>query len=191
MTASRLRLVRCLRLLTLLQSGVVAKAERLAQELGVSQRTIFRYVNLLEEAGFELWHDSAMEGYVLADGPDQHPCPWTEDELVALILAVRGCPLAGNRDLARTLRPALHKVIAQASESLRADLLRLEKSCGFVGSRQWCLAGKTAILSSRLPEGGVVLAGIDWYRPGQETANPRNSRGIRGFTVLYKCTSTP
>ena len=50
------RLYRVLRLVTILQGGTLMSAVELAKELGVSRRTLFRDLHLLEAAGVPYEH---------------------------------------------------------------------------------------------------------------------------------------
>ncbi len=79
------RLHRVLRLVQLLQSGRNHNANQLAEMCGVSRRTIFRYINTLQEGGIHIQYDEQQQGYSLPSNTYLPPTEFTLDEALALL----------------------------------------------------------------------------------------------------------
>lgn len=79
------RLLRLLRLLELLQSGPLYSAADLAEETGVTRRTIFRDLQLLKKAGLQLRYDEERQGYALPPRTFLPPADLTVDETLSLL----------------------------------------------------------------------------------------------------------
>jgi len=79
------RLHRVLRLVQLLQSGRNHNATQLAEMCGVSRRTIFRYINTLQEGGIHIQYDEQQQGYSLPSNTYLPPTEFTLDEALALL----------------------------------------------------------------------------------------------------------
>jgi predicted DNA-binding transcriptional regulator YafY len=60
---------RCLTILRMLEEEGVCTLDRLAFELGVSRRTVFRYLNRLGDAGYVLVYDPDLGGHRLLSNP--------------------------------------------------------------------------------------------------------------------------
>ncbi len=88
--------VRALHALAMLQSGQGVTADEVANRLGVSQRAVRRYIDILREAGIpiESWR-GRYGGYRLGRGARLAPIVFTEDEALGLVMAVlEGHPAA-------------------------------------------------------------------------------------------------
>jgi len=83
------RLYRLLQMITLLRSGRRYDADALAQELGVSRRTVFRDLNLLEAAGIPYYFDEEVRSYTINRSFFLPAINLTVDEALALLLATR------------------------------------------------------------------------------------------------------
>jgi predicted DNA-binding transcriptional regulator YafY len=66
------RLSRCLRIFTLLQSGERCNVDRLATELGVNRRTVFRDLAELRAAGIPICYDGQNRSYWMNSPTRQH-----------------------------------------------------------------------------------------------------------------------
>jgi predicted DNA-binding transcriptional regulator YafY len=86
-------------------------AARLAEELGVSLRTLYRDVATLTAGGAPI-EGAAGLGYVLKPGFLLPPLMFGEDEVDALILGLRLVARRGDPDLARGAEDALAKIEA-------------------------------------------------------------------------------
>ena len=85
---------RLITLIMLLQRRPNQKAADLGQELGVSVRTIQRYVGMLEEMGIPVYSERGpYGGFSLVRGYKMPPLVFTPDEAVAVYL---GCTLVGE-----------------------------------------------------------------------------------------------
>ncbi len=83
------RLYRLIELITLLRSGRRYDAQALADELGVSKRTIFRDLNILEAAGIPYYFDEETNSYTINRSFFLPAINLTIDEALALLLASR------------------------------------------------------------------------------------------------------
>ena len=112
---------RTLRLLSLLQARRYWPGPRLADELGVSARTLRRDVDRLRELGYPVdAHPGVDGGYALAAGASLPPLVVDDDEAMALAVAIQSHLATGDGGDA-ALR-ALTKVVQVMPRRLRARL---------------------------------------------------------------------
>ncbi len=113
---------RALLTLDLLQSSPGITADRLADELGVTERAARRYVEILREAGIPV--ESARGrygGYRLGRGVRLPPLTFTAEEALALVMAV----LDGHHDAKSSTAPvgnALAKIVRALPEPVAAQV---------------------------------------------------------------------
>ncbi len=104
-----------LKLLDLLKSDSTLTAAGLAAELGRSERTIYRY---LQELGTELnvpvYYE---EGYKMHGRPRLAPINFTEEEVLALRMALTAAPIRKTAPLNQHAGSALRKVQSAMSEA--------------------------------------------------------------------------
>lgn len=93
-------------------------AERLAGDLQVSTRTIYRDVQTLVELGAPIEGEAGM-GYVLRTGFFLPPLMFTEDELEALVLGARWVARQPDASLERAATTALAKIATASPKDLR------------------------------------------------------------------------
>jgi predicted DNA-binding transcriptional regulator YafY len=110
------------RLLALIQllrryRGPVAAA-RLADELGVSLRTIYRDIASLQAQGADIEGEAGL-GYVLRPGFTLPPLMFTEEEIEALVLGSRWVARQADEPLAAAARDALAKIADVLPDRLR------------------------------------------------------------------------
>lgn len=92
--------------------GAVVTAAALAEELEVSERTIYRDVSDLTASGVPITGEAGV-GYRLPRGAfDLPPLMFTEEEIEALVLGARVVESWGDRALARAAQDVLAKVEA-------------------------------------------------------------------------------
>jgi predicted DNA-binding transcriptional regulator YafY len=111
----------------LLRRGRVTTAARLAEELEVSERTIYRDVRDLIGSGVPIQGEAGV-GYALPRGFDLPPLMFTEEEIEALVLGARVVRSWADADLARAAGQVLAKVEAVLPERLKG---RVEQSALF------------------------------------------------------------
>ncbi len=116
---------RALRALELLQSRPVTTAGELAGKLGVTERAARRYVEILREAGIPVESTRGTHGgYRLGRGTRLPPVVFTQDEALALVMAVLdGHPAAAHSD--DIVGAGLGKVIRALPESVGAQAAAL------------------------------------------------------------------
>ncbi|MCZ6474078.1 MAG: YafY family protein [SAR324 cluster bacterium] len=96
----------------------VVTARHLADELEVSERTIYRDIRDLSLSGVPVRGEAGV-GYTLPSGFDLPPLMFTEEELEALVLGARLVKGSADPALVRAARAALAKVEGALPERLR------------------------------------------------------------------------
>jgi predicted DNA-binding transcriptional regulator YafY len=99
-------------------------AGRLAEELEVSLRTVYRDVAVLQATGVPI-SGAAGFGYVLEEGYDLPPLMLTEDEIEALLLGAKVVQSWADPELARAAADLLAKIGAVLPERLRPHIQSL------------------------------------------------------------------
>ncbi len=116
-----MRADRLLSLLMLLQARGKMTARKLAQELEVSERTIYRDIDALSVAGVPIYGESGPEGgYALVDSYHTNLTGLTEGEVRALFMLNIPAPLA-DLGVSQELRAALLKLAAALPDTRRRD----------------------------------------------------------------------
>lgn len=103
-TARLFQLMQCLRSAT-----PPVTAEMLAQELGVSARTVHRDIDSLRALGAVI-DGAAGFGFTLIEDATLPPLGFRDDELEALVLGLREVEQIGDPDLAKAAGAALRKL---------------------------------------------------------------------------------
>jgi predicted DNA-binding transcriptional regulator YafY len=103
------RLLRLLSVFRLLPQPVTAA--RLAEETGVSERTLYRDIDALRASG-ALIDGAAGVGYTLTEDPALPPQMFTRLEVEALVLGLAEVTLSGDPMLAKAAIEAQAKIIA-------------------------------------------------------------------------------
>ncbi|MEO0545868.1 MAG: YafY family protein [Pseudomonadota bacterium] len=97
-------------------------ASRMAEELEVSLRTLYRDMVALEASGVPVRGEAGV-GYVLEDGFDVPPLMFTTNELEAIMLGARLVDGVGDSDLSRSAKDAIAKIAAVIPAPLRDRLV--------------------------------------------------------------------
>lgn len=118
-------MTRAQRLLALLQAlrrrRMPVSGDKLAQELGISLRTLYRDIATLREQGARIDGEPGI-GYVLKPGFLLPPLMFTEEEIEALVLGGRWVAEHGDERLGAAAREAVGKVAAVLPDQLRRAL---------------------------------------------------------------------
>jgi len=126
------RLARILTVLRLIQSRSQWNAKSIAQELEVTERTVYRDLQALEFAGVPLYYDAKVEGYrVRADY--RFPVPnLTEDEIIgqAVATAITKAPGLG---VAGSAGSTTQKLAAASNEDVKQLLADTEQVVSVLG----------------------------------------------------------
>lgn len=109
---------RLLHILNLLRSRRNLNAERLAQECGVTERTIYRDMIALSEANIPLYYD---RGYKLASDIFLPPLNLEFDEYTFLKLALESTPLTRTDKYSTVAKKIRAKIEAGLSKSVRSQ----------------------------------------------------------------------
>lgn len=114
------RLFRLLTAIRMLPQPVTAS--RLAEETGVSQRSLYRDIAALR-AGGALIDGAAGLGYTLTEDPALPPQMFTRLEVEALVLGLAEVRLAGDPALAKAAAAAQAKIIATLPERVQRQAI--------------------------------------------------------------------
>ncbi len=109
---------RLFRIVQLLRRRKLTTARQIAEELEVSDRTVYRDVADLIGSGVPIRGEAGV-GYALDRGFDLPPLMFTEEELEALVLGVRVVESWGDPALAQAARQVVQKVEAVLPERLQ------------------------------------------------------------------------
>ncbi len=135
---------RLFQLVQLLRSRRLTTAESLAEELGVSKRTVYRDIKDLEHSGVPIRGEAGV-GYRLEKGFDLPPLTFNTAEIEALVLGARMVEAFGDDALKQDARAAMTKIQAVVPPALRTVI---ERTALFAPSMPW---------SSDLSEGMSVV----------------------------------
>ncbi len=86
-------------------------ARALAEELGISVRTVYRDIQTLIEQGFRITGEAGF-GYLLRSGSLLPPLNFADDELEAIVLRLRWAAKRGDPPLTKAAQDALAKIEA-------------------------------------------------------------------------------
>jgi len=114
------RLFRLLTAFRMLPQPVTAA--RLAEETGVSQRTLYRDIQALRAAG-ALIDGEAGAGYTLTEDPALPPQMFTRLEVEALVLGLAEVAMAGDPALARAAAQAQAKIVATLPDRVQRQAI--------------------------------------------------------------------
>lgn len=112
---------RLFQIIQLLRRRRVATAARLAEELEVSERTIYRDIRDLTISGVPIDGEAGV-GYVLRRGFDLPPLMFTDAEIESLVLGARIVGSWADAPLATAAQDVLAKVEAVVPERLKARM---------------------------------------------------------------------
>ncbi len=112
------RVHRLLRLITVLQRDEPNTTAGLLKELGVSRRTFFRDLKLLQEAGVPYHHDKA-QGYQIDKSFYLPPINLTVTETLGLMLLGKSAATQRGRPMVAPALSAIYKLIATIPDPIR------------------------------------------------------------------------
>jgi len=112
---------RLFQIVQLLRARSLITAEKLAETLKVSKRTIYRDIQDLQGSGVPVRGEAGV-GYSLERGSELPPMTFNTEEIEALVTGIRVAVSWGDPDMAAAARSALTKIEAVLPRSLRASL---------------------------------------------------------------------
>ena len=113
------RLLRLMQSLRRMPSPVTARS--LAEEMEVSERSIYRDIQSLRESGAIIDGEAGF-GYTLTEDPALPPMQFEADEIEALALGLKSVAELNNLELSHAAQNALVKVEASVPEAMRGRL---------------------------------------------------------------------
>ena len=121
------RLNRLVAITLRLQSRSVVRAEDLADDFGISVRTVYRDLRALEEAGLPIYAE-AGKGYSLVEGYHLPPVMFTKEEAAALFLGGEFTERLTDESLRGHARSALMKIRAVLPAERKEFIERVGKA---------------------------------------------------------------
>jgi predicted DNA-binding transcriptional regulator YafY len=100
---------RLFQLVNLIRSHQPVTAEQLAERVGVSVRTIYRYIDDLSVSGIPIYGEPGV-GYTLDENFELPPLTLTHDEIAALMLGVEMLSRSTGADLEAAAKTLLSKI---------------------------------------------------------------------------------
>jgi len=110
---------RLFQIIQIMRRKRIVTARLLAEELEVSERTVYRDISDLVSSGVPIEGEAGV-GYLLRPGFDLPPLMFTAPEVEALVLGMRVVSSWGDAELAKAAAGALERVEAALPERLRA-----------------------------------------------------------------------
>lgn len=104
------------------RAGGPVSAQKIGQELGTSQRSVYRDIAALKAQDVPIRGEAGI-GYVLEKGFDMPPLMLTSDELDAAVLGAHWVASRGEPDLAKAALNLLAKIEVVIPERLRKQVL--------------------------------------------------------------------
>jgi predicted DNA-binding transcriptional regulator YafY len=113
---------RLFQLVQVLRSRRFATGQQIADELGVSKRTVYRDIADLQGTGVPIQGEAGV-GYRIDRGFELPPLTFNAQEIESLVLGARIVASWGDADLGDAVRSAMTKIEAVLPEPLRQVLL--------------------------------------------------------------------
>lgn len=112
---------RLFEIIQLLRSRKRTRAADLASHLGVSERSIYRYISDMVARGVPIEGEAGV-GYIMRPGFDLPPLMFNETEIEALLMGARIVQSWADPELAASATTAIAKIRAVSPEPLRKQL---------------------------------------------------------------------
>lgn len=127
MAADYSRIHRLLRIVTLIQSERGWSAARLAQELGTTERNIYRDLKMLQGAGIPVWHDPESRGYAIRRDFFMPAVSLTFDESLALLALGEHVGGAEQIPFTRSAGRAMSKIRCNLPPAVQSELAKIDR----------------------------------------------------------------
>jgi len=115
---------RLFRIMLIIGKGKVVTAKEIADQVGVSLRTVYRDIKVITESGIPI-NSEAGVGYSLGKGFYLPPLMFTENEVKALVLGARMIQRYGDDGMCHASNQALYKIEVSLPEHLKLHLDRI------------------------------------------------------------------
>ncbi len=176
------RLLRLLTALRMLPQPVTAA--RLAEETGVSERTLYRDIDALR-AGGALIDGAAGVGYTLAEDPALPPQMFTQLEVEALVLGLAEVRHMGDAALTKAAQAAMAKITATLPERVQRQAVHAVSNSYRMERRPPAPAHITLIRQASWDERAIDLTYLDLS--GQESRRRIWPLAITWFDRALMC----
>lgn len=168
---------RLFQLVQLLRSRHLVTAEALADELGVSKRTVYRDIRDLERSGVPVRGEAGV-GYRMETGFDLPPLTFNANEIEALVLGARMVEAFGDEELARAARSAMTKIQGVVPPPLRRAI---DRTALYAPNMPWRHRRAEFMAPVRSAIGAGRKLGIRYERADGEGSN----RVIRPLALFF------
>lgn len=111
------KVMRLFKIVTTIQARPGVKASDLATQFGVTVRTVYRDLQVLQDAGVPWYFDRATNGYRLAEGYVLRPLTFTFEEALSVLLSMSTMAAQKGTPFARNIGSARDKILAVMSSS--------------------------------------------------------------------------
>ncbi len=172
----RSKLPRLFRFLQLVSSQRRMKAEEIAQKLGVTKRTVYRYRQDLEDAGFAIYSDG--KGYQLASAPFLPSLDLEREEAIALLLVADSHWARGMTPYGQTLSSAMEKIKSGMQPDIQEGLHETTKDIAVRQEPQVDMSGHEETFQTLLRAIqnrqviGLSYCGVSDPKPWQRNVEP-------------------
>lgn len=123
------RIERLVQIIEILQSRRQCSGRDLAEQCQVHRRTIYRDIQVLQDAGMNIIYDDASQNYVFLDQRSLVTSPLNPDELLSIIVILQAVTDGqSGLPLQHTAQRAVLKLASQLPYGLQADLGALAQS---------------------------------------------------------------
>lgn len=166
-----------------LQAKPIVKAHDLAEQFGVSLRTIYRDIRALEQAGIPIYGEAGI-GYGLVEGYRLPPTKFSREEILTLTAAEKLMQKFVDPDLFRHFNSALNKIKAylRYSDKLNVNLLEENMLMGSLTHRfNENVPSALSILFDSIAQHTVV-----WMDYQSSSANTPSQREIEPVGVFHQ-----
>lgn len=149
----------------------------LAQELGISIRTLYRDIAILRSQGAEIEGEVGV-GYVLKPSFFIPPMMFTENEIYALILGSKWVSQYGDMDLSKSANTALDKIFAVLPQDIKNIIDTISLRVGPPASQSFTQEDLTDLRLAILNKNKIEIAYLS-------ANNDQSNRIIWPFAIGY------
>jgi len=111
----------------LLYSRKIVRVSEIEELCGISRRTVYRYINLLNRSGVPVYHDNDLKGYSVRDKRTLSPLAISLNDYILILNALCLLQKFVSREYLKNIEELKSRVIAQTPMNISA-LLDVVKS---------------------------------------------------------------
>jgi predicted DNA-binding transcriptional regulator YafY len=123
------KLTRCLSLFYILHCGGRYSVAQLSEEIGVSPRTVYRYLRQLEEAGVPVRYDEEKSSHVIVHNFNLRTLNFSDEELLGLLLAAHSSIFSWDKSFRCSIKQAIGKLLMRSPPQTQVEISNLLNGC--------------------------------------------------------------